>query len=214
MLRSSSVAADALGVHQMADVTNTPERKLRLKHIANFKTGNVPNIDEVRPVVDDPARPHRSAPWPFKAENGSPLTWWRQLPSDAFRDDERLLLLATLRRISVMHGGDDLAAAMRGDVAAAIGAALDLMPIEKITLQVDITLTALMRTALDGDAASSLVMAQIVGLIDVGHEFSAELAASWLVHGERHSKEPDKFREARITLLTALKDHRNEGEDA
>jgi hypothetical protein len=208
------VTTDALGADQMADITNTPEQQLRLKHIANFRNGNAPNVDEVRPVVDNPARPHRSAPWPFKAENGSPLTWWRQLPSDAFRNDERLLLLATLRRISVLHGGDDLAAAMRGDVAAAIGAALDLMPIEKITLQVDITLTALMRNALDGDAASSLVMAQIVGLIDVGHEFSTELAASWLVYGRRYAADPHKFYEAESVLLEAFLDGHRYGEDA
>src|ERR1700675_3641104 len=122
--------------------------------------------------------------------------------------------LRRLRRISVLHGGDDLAAAMRGNVAAAIGAALDLMPIEKITLQVDITLTALMRTALDGNTASPLVMAKVIGRTDVGHHFTTELAASWLDHGERLSKEPDKFREARTTLMTAFQDGRNESEDA
>lgn len=198
----------------MADVTNPPERKVRLEQTGSFKTGSVPNPDTGEPVVDNAAWPKRLAPWPFKAENSSPLTWWRRLPPDAFRDAERPLLCTTLPGISVLHGGDDLAAAMRGDAAAAIGAALDLMPIEEITLQVDITLTALMRTALDGNAASALVMAPIVGLTDLGHELTIELAASWLAYGERHSGEPNKFSEAQLVLLAAFEACRNKGDDA
>jgi hypothetical protein len=111
------------------------------------------------------------------------LTWWRKLPPDAFCYAERSLLVATLENISVLHGDDDVAAAMRGDAAAAIHAALVVMPIEEITLRADVTLTALMRTALDGDAASASVMAQIVGLSNVGHEVTHQLAASWLSFG-------------------------------
>jgi hypothetical protein len=198
----------------MADVSNPPERKLRLEQTGSFKTGRVPNTDAGGPLVDNnPAWPKRLARWPFKAENSSPLAWWRRLPPDAFRDAERLLLSTNLRGIRVLHGGDDLAAAMRGDAAAAIGAALDLMPIEEITLQVDITLTALMRSALDGDAASALVMAQIVGLTDLGHALTTELAAAWLTFGRQHSSEPHKFSEAQLALLTAFEE-RNKGDDA
>jgi hypothetical protein len=204
-----------VGVLQMADVTNPPERKLRLEQTGSSKTGGVPNTDTGGPVVDNnPAWPKRLTPWPFKAEDSSPLTWWRRLPPHAYRNAERLLLCTTLRGINVLHGGDDLAAAKRGDAAAAIGVALDLMPIEKFTLQVDITVTALMRTALDGDAASALVMAQIVGLTDLGHELTTELAASWLAYGERHSGEPNKFREAQLVLLASFERRRNKGDDA
>jgi hypothetical protein len=192
----------------MTDLTKPPERELRLEQI-----GSIPNTNRLKPVVDEqPTRLKRSAPWPFNADDCSPLTWWRRLPPDALRDAERLLLFSTVRGISVLHAGDDLAAAMRGDAAAAIGAALRLMPVQAITLQVDITMTALMRSALHGNAASALVMAQVIGLTDLGHELTTELAASWLAFGERHSGEPTKFMEAQVVLLAAFEEHRNKGD--
>jgi hypothetical protein len=199
----------------MADVTKPPERQLRLEQFKLPQNGNVPNIGQSKLALDDnPARSKRLGLWPFRAEDYSPLAWWRLLPPDAFRDAERLLLVATLRRIRVLHGGDDLAAAMRGDAAATIGAALCLMPIEEVTMTIDITMTALMRTALDGNAGCSLVMAQVIGLTDVGHELAAELAASWLDYGDRHSDDRLRFGNARTVLLTAFEEHRNEGDDA
>jgi hypothetical protein len=199
----------------MADVTKPPEHQLRLEQISRSENDNVPNIGVGELAVhDNPTRPERPAPWPFKAESYSPLEWWRWLPPDALRDTERLLMIATLERITVLHGDKDLAAALKGDQASAIGTALGLMPIERITLQVDITMTALMRIALDGNAASALVMAQVIGLTDVGHELTTELAASWLDYGDRHSGDRDKFSEAKTVLLTAFAEHRNKGDDA
>jgi hypothetical protein len=198
----------------MADVTKPPEHKLRLEQISRSEN-SVPNIDFGELASDDSsAWPKRAAPWPFRAENYSPLAWWRRLPPDAFRDAERLLVIATLGRITVFHGDKDLAAALKGDQASAIAAALSLMPVEEITLQVDITMTALFRIALDGNAASALVMAQVIGLTDVGHELTGELAAAWLDFGERHSREPGKFGEAQVVLLAAFEEHRNKGDDA
>jgi len=101
------------------------------------------------------------------------------LPPDSFRDAERSLLLTTLGNVRVLHGGDNLAAVLRGDAAAAIGAALSLLPITEITLPVDVTMTSLLYTALRCDATSALVMSQIVGLTDLGHELATELAVSW-----------------------------------
>ncbi|WP_369725651.1 hypothetical protein AB8Z38_13585 [Bradyrhizobium sp. LLZ17] len=131
-----------------------------------------------------------------------------------FRAAERLLLTTTLQAISVLYGGDDLTAAMRGDASGAIGGAVELMPINEITLYVDITMTALMRTALAGNAASALVMAQVIGLTDVGHELAAELADSWLDYGGRHSRERDKFSEARVILTTAFAERPSKDSDA
>jgi hypothetical protein len=121
-------------------------------------------------------------------------------------------LVSTIGRIAVLRGSDDLAAAMRGDTAAAIDAALALMPVEEITTPVDITMTALMCIALEGNTAPALVLAQIIGLTDIGHYHSSDLAAAWLDLGERHSEEPDKFRDARIVLLSAFEQHRNKGD--
>jgi hypothetical protein len=163
-------------------------------------------------VLDNPA--WRCEPSPFEPSETSPLEWWRRLPPGSLHDTERLLLLTTLNRVRVLHAGADLAAALHGNPAAAIGAALGLMPIEEITMPVDITMTALMRTALDGNASASLVMAQIIGLTDIGQGLTAELAASWLDYGERHSSDLQKFSEARIVLFTAFEERRNKGDDA
>jgi hypothetical protein len=152
--------------------------------------------------------------WPFKAATCSPLTWWRQLPPEAFGDTERLQLVNALGRIGVLRGGADITAAMRGDAAAAIGAVLDLMPVGEMTLQVDITMTALVCAALDGNAAGALVVAQVIGLTDLGHELSIELAAAWLAHGKRHSAEPDKFSDAVAVLIATFEEHRNKGDCA
>lgn len=196
----------------MTDVTEGPERQLRLERAARSNAGNMPKIARARSTSDtNPARP-KPFRWPVKAETCSPLTWWRRLPAEMFGDAERQLLTETIGRLAVLRGGDDLAAAIRGDIAAAIGAALGLMPIEEITAPVDITMTALMCVALDGNAGAALVMAQVIGLTDVGHKLAAELAAAWLAFGERHSGDPSKFAEAEIVLLAAFKEHRNKGD--
>ena len=167
------------------------------------------------PVTNErTAAPKWPSLWPFKAETCSPLTWWRQLPPQAFGYTERLHLVNTIRGIGVLRGGADITAALRGDAAAAIGAALDLMPVDEMTLLVDITMTALMCAALDGNAAGALVVAQVIGLTDLGHEFNIELAAAWLAHGKRHSAEPDKFSGAEVVLMAAFEEHRNTGDSA
>jgi hypothetical protein len=152
-------------------------------------------------------------PWPFKAEDISPLAWWRTLPSDALGDAERLLLLTTLEQIDVLHGGDDFANALKGDPAAAIGVAFSLMPITEVTLQADIAMTALLRCAVERNAAAALVLAQVTGLTDLGHPYAIEIARSWLVHGKCFSENPRKFGEAETVLLTAFRErHRYDGD--
>lgn len=151
---------------------------------------------------------------PFKAEDISPLAWWRNLPSDAFGEAERLFLLTALEQIDVLHANDDFTAALKGDPAAAIGVAFSLMPLEEMTLQVDIAMTALLRCALERKAAAALVLAQVAGLTDLGHSYGTEIAASWLVYGRHSSRDPGKFSEAETVLLTAFRDRHRYGDDA
>jgi hypothetical protein len=193
----------------MIDVTKVPERKRRHKKTSG--TGSSSRATHARSTSAG-ARP--GDPWPFKAEHTSPLTWWRRLPSDAFRDAERLLLLATLEGITVLHGGDNFTAALRGDAAATIGAAFSVMPVEEMTLQVDIAMTALLRCALERNAAAALVLAQVLGLTDLGHSLGTELAASWFTHGLRHSADPPKLTQAKTTLLAAFRERDRNGENA
>jgi hypothetical protein len=206
----------------MTDEPKVPERKLRHEgpHRAEA-AGSAPPIDRrsigANASIDNPAwrikRPP-DRPWPFKAADVSPLHWWRTLPSDAFRDAEQTVLLTTVTRIGVLHGGDDLAAELAGDAAAAIGVAFSLMPIETATLTVDIAMTALCRCALARNASAALVMAQVIGLTDLNHGLTTELAASWYTHGMRYSSNPPKFSQVETVLLTAFRERHRDGESA
>ncbi|MEY9419434.1 hypothetical protein ABIF69_005876 [Bradyrhizobium japonicum] len=206
----------------MTNDTKVPERKLRHNGppqagVATF----LPEIDlpsiAASASIDNPAwliKRSSNRLWPLKADDITPLQWWRTLPSHAFRDAEQVLLLATLERIRVLHGSDDLAAALAGDVAAAIDVVFALMPIDFTALTTDIAISALMRCALAPNATAALVMAQVVGLTILDHGLATELAASWYTHGLRHSSDPHKFSQAETVLLAALEDRHCDGESA
>jgi hypothetical protein len=206
----------------MTDETKVPERKLRHEEPHRDDAAGLPLPINGRSIganasIDNPAwrfkRPP-DRPWPFQAAEVSPLHWWRTLPSDAFRDAEHTVLLATVKRIGVIHGGDDLTGALAGDPAAAIGVAFSLMPIEETTLTIDIAMTALCRCALAPNAAAALVLAQVIGLTGLNHGLATELAASWYAHGLRHSSNPRKFSGAEAVLLTAFRECHHDGESA
>jgi hypothetical protein len=156
----------------------------------------------------------RAWSWPFKAEGSSPLVWWRTLPSEAFGEAERLHLHTTLGQINVLHSDDEFAAALKGDPSAAIGIALTLMPIEEVTLKTDIAMTTLLRCVLEHDAAAALVLAQVVGLTDLGHSYAHEVAASWLSYGRNSSGNPRKFCDAETVLLAAFQERPRDGDNA
>jgi hypothetical protein len=152
-----------------------------------------------------------ACPWPFKAEDNSPLAWWRTLPPEAFGDTERRLLQETLEQIDVLHGGDDFAAALAGNPSAAIDVAFSLMPIQEVTLTADIAMTALLRCALGRNATTALVLAQVLGLTDLGHSHATEFAASWLTYGRHYSENPHKFGDAEIVLFAAFRERPRNG---
>jgi hypothetical protein len=192
----------------MTDGTKMPQNRPQHEKTNNPKTDELLiNGEGAMAVPDNPAwRIKRPSPWPYRPEDSSTLAWWRRLPSDSFHDSERFLVLATLKQISVLHAEECVATALGGDPAAAIGVAFSLMPMEEINLRTDIAMTALLRCALDRNAAAALVLAQVLGLSDLGHPFATELAASWYTHGLRHSTNPRKFSEAEATLLAAFRE--------
>lgn len=196
----------------MTDATKAPGRGRHRETTTNREADELLASDQLGATMpDNPAwRINRPSPWPHKPDS-SVLAWWRRLPSDLFQDTERSILLATLRQISVLHADEGVAAALDGDPAAAIGVALSLMPMEEIVLPVDIAMTALLRCALDRNAAAALVLAQVLGLSDLGHPFATELAASWYTHGLRYSTNPRKFSEAEATLLAAFRERDETG---
>jgi hypothetical protein len=199
----------------MTDFSELSERSIRQAKAEQSARCRSQIIHEAAPALpDNPAWAKRPYPWPFGPQDTSPLAWWRTLPSDAFGDAERLLLLATFEQIDVLHGGDDFAAALEGDPSAAIGVAFSMMPIEEVTLRADVAMTALLRCVLERNAAAALVLAQVLGLTDLGHAYARELAASWLAYGRRCSETPRKFSNAATVLLTAFREHHRDGDDA
>jgi hypothetical protein len=158
-------------------------------------------------------RVRRSGPWPFKAEDHSALAWWRMLPSDLISPSDRELLPVLFGQLAVLRGDSELAAALHGDADAAIGAAFARMPIRAITLQTDITMTAVLNSALCGNATSALVMAQVLGLTQLDHPFALPLAASWFAHALRHSHEPDKLYQAKAVLTEAFRERNGDAAD-
>lgn len=192
----------------MTDATKTPRRWHRRHTTTNPATGELLVALQVGPIMpDNPAwRIKRPSPWPYKAEDSSVLAWWRKLPSDLFQDFERAALVTMLEQVSVLHADDDVAAALAGDPAVAVGVALSLLPIEEINLRADIAMTALLCCACNRDATAALVLAQVLGLTDLDHPFATELAASWYTHGLRYSANPRKFSEVEATLLAAFRE--------
>ncbi|MGX9390231.1 hypothetical protein ACWX0K_08565 [Nitrobacteraceae bacterium UC4446_H13] len=125
-------------------------------------------------------------------------------PAERFRDAEHLLLRATLDKVAVLRGQTWIAA-MRGDAAAGIAVALSLMPISTVTLEVDIAMTAVLLSAIKGDAATALMLLHILGRVRLDHPFAAELAASWLSHNPHHSSNRRRSGAAATALWKALR---------
>jgi hypothetical protein len=145
--------------------------------------------------------------WPFSPNDSTPLTWWRRLPAHVLRDEERAQISETLRHVEALCCDAEFRAALNGDADAAIATVLSMMPITNIDFHTDIAMTALLSCALAGQASAALVLAQIVGLTDVGHALTRELSVSWLGWGFRYSTEPEKFGEAGAVVLSAIKAH-------
>jgi len=118
--------------------------------------------------------------WPFHLSDVTPLAWWRTMPADHLGDVELTQLRATMENISVMKDYQWLSA-LRGDAPASIAIAIAAMPIDRVTLEVDLAMSALALCALEGSAGAALVLSHILRLTPLDHPFGRDLAASWLV---------------------------------
>jgi hypothetical protein len=88
--------------------------------------------------------------------------------------------------------GHEWLSAMRGDAAASIAIAVQMLPITEITLEVDLAMTVLMLGALDGNAAAAVVLSQLLGRAPLDHPFAKELSVSWLVLNLRRALNASK----------------------
>ncbi|MGO3933699.1 hypothetical protein NP284_35955 [Rhodopseudomonas pseudopalustris] len=106
------------------------------------------------------------------------------MPAYRLHEGERVVLREALSKIAVL-GGCEWVGAMRGDPAASIAIALEVLPIANITLQVDLALSAVLLNALDGNAAAALMLSHLLRQTKLDHPFGKELAVSWLVSNLR-----------------------------
>jgi hypothetical protein len=151
-----------------------------------------------RPPAGEPAKAGRAAqsPWPFNLGDVTPLEWWRTMPADHLGDAQRLHLRATVEKICVLKDHQWLTA-LRGDAPASIAIAIGTMPIDQVTLEVDLAISALALCALEGSAAAALVLAHILKNTALDHPFGKDLSASWLalnlcraLTAKRHAARP------------------------
>jgi hypothetical protein len=101
------------------------------------------------------------------------------MPADNYGDAQLLHLRATMAKISVMKDPQWLFA-LKGDAAASVAIAIGAMPIGKVTLEVDLAMSALALCALEGSAGAALVLAHILRRASLDHPFGKDLSASWL----------------------------------
>jgi hypothetical protein len=119
------------------------------------------------------------SPWPFDLGDVTPLEWWRTMPADHLGGAQRLHLRTTMEKICVLKDHRWLSA-LRGDAAASIAIAIGAMPIEQVTLEVDLAMSALALCALEGSAGATLVLSHIMKRTVLDHPFGKDLSASWL----------------------------------
>ncbi|MDO8878980.1 MAG: hypothetical protein Q8M24_07950 [Pseudolabrys sp.] len=133
------------------------------------------------PPTGEPAKAGRAAqsPWPFNLGDVTPLEWWRTMPADHLGDVQRHHLRATMENICVMKDHQWLSA-LRGDAAASIAIAIGAMPIDQVTLEVDLAMSALALSALEGSAGAALVLSHILRRTALDHPFGKDLSVSWL----------------------------------
>ena len=141
---------------------------------------------------------------PPRLHDGHPLGWWRTMPPDLLSDAEYLLVRSALNGLAALGGGKDLGAAIKGDAAAAISAALSLVPVHEVTLKVDIAMTALLSCALKNDPAAVLVLSHILGLAQWGDKHAEDLGLAWLDRHIAQPMDPKRFALTETALAAAF----------
>lgn len=132
------------------------------------------------PPAGNPAKAGRAlSQWPFNPGDVTPLEWWRTMPADHLGDAQRLHLRSTMKKICVMKDHQWFSA-LRGDAAASIAIAIGAMPIDQVTVEVDLAMSALALCALEGSAGAALVLAHVLRRTALNHPFGKDLSASWL----------------------------------
>jgi hypothetical protein len=108
----------------------------------------------------------------------APLSCWRTLPADQFSNTRTVAIRKSLAAIHLLDE-PCWRAALAGDDAAAVGVAVKLMPVERITCRTDMVMSALCLSALHGSAAACLVLGHILKQVGAIEPAAKRCAASW-----------------------------------
>jgi hypothetical protein len=126
---------------------------------------------------------------PTKSTNARPdvlasafdaLSLWRTLRADQYERSDLAAIDDLLRRTAIL-GRFDWREAVEGDAAAAIRLAISFLPIDEVTSQVDLAMTALTRHAIGGDAAAAAAVSFILRNLPGRYALHQDISTSWPV---------------------------------
>lgn len=109
-----------------------------------------------------------------------PFSLWRMIPAEEFDLVRKLAVSAYVTEFAI--GDVEWRRAIAGDATCAIRIALRIRVPTAVTYSVDARMTLLAYSALDGSAAASLVLANLLRRMPLDGPLKNRLATSWLVH--------------------------------
>jgi hypothetical protein len=124
---------------------------------------------------------NHGAAWPYAhcGEWAKALELWRTVPADGFDAARRAAVTDCMcRTSSTIKVWRD---AIGGDAASAIGLALRMGAVSRITMRTDVTMTVLLACALRGSAGAALVLSHLIRHMPIEGTAKGRLATSWLV---------------------------------
>jgi hypothetical protein len=109
-----------------------------------------------------------------------PLSLWRTLRAAEFEAPDLVAIRRLLAKI-VLFGRPKWRDAVVGNAPAAIAVAVSFLPIDNVTLQVDLAMTALISCAIEGNLAAAIVVANILRNLPGSAPLHRQIATSWFV---------------------------------
>ena len=117
---------------------------------------------------------------PVQIQAVYPLTLWRTLDAQQFGSRDVKSLRALLAKTSLL-GQPKWAAAVNGDASAAVAVAVSFIPVDELTLPLDLAMTALIACAVEGDPGAAIVASNILLNLPSASPRHHQIAASWFV---------------------------------
>lgn len=110
-----------------------------------------------------------------------PLHWWRRLPAPAFTTVHLAVIRRAIAGFSTI-GEPHWSAAAKGNPAAAVGVALRAIKrCRKSNPSFDLTMSALLRCAIEGSNTAALVLEHALGRMAANDPACVAIATSWQI---------------------------------